>query len=53
LRGLAQAQQVAEILGRALIVAANERGDAVNAAPEAGVSIATETRVVASDAVAA
>ncbi|GLI94837.1 photosynthetic complex putative assembly protein PuhB [Methylocystis echinoides] len=53
LRGMAQARQVGEILGRALIVAANERGAAVNAAPEADVSIATEARVVASDAVAA
>jgi hypothetical protein len=52
LRGLAQAQQVGEILGRALVAAAKERGEAFNAAPETGNTI-TETRVTARDAVAA
>jgi Bacterial PH domain len=52
LRGLAQAQQVGEILGRALIAAAKERGDAFNAEPDTAAT-ATEQRVTARDAVAA
>lgn len=52
LRGLAQAQQVGDILGRALIDAAKERGEAFNAAPDT-TPPATEQRVAAREAVAA
>lgn len=53
MRGLAQAQQVGEILGRALVAAANERGDAYSTAPDPSAATETETRVTASNAIAA
>jgi hypothetical protein len=53
LRGLAQAGQVAEILGRALVAAARERGDIFNAAPEQAAPATPETPVATQDAVAA
>jgi hypothetical protein len=53
LRGLPQARQVGEILGRALVAAAKERGDVFNAATETGEAFENETPVAARDAVAA
>jgi hypothetical protein len=52
LRGLSQARQVGEILGRALIAAATERGDTFNAEIEAAKPL-TEHRVTSHDAVTA
>lgn len=52
LRGLSQAQQVGDILGRALIAAAKERGDNFDAAPVAAAPV-TQARGATRDAVAA
>ncbi len=52
LRGLPQARQVGEILGRALIAAAKERGDSFSAVTEASTPV-TQERAPARDAVAA
>lgn len=53
LRGLAQAQKVGEILGRALVAAAQERGDAFTAVTEAPLRTTTGARVTTDQAVAA
>jgi hypothetical protein len=53
LRGLAHAQQVGDILGRALVAAANARGDAFTTASESNDAPAAKANVAAGDAVAA
>ncbi len=55
LRGLPKAQEVGDILGRALVAAARARGDAFVASPEATPDSAPEaqTHVAAGDAIAA
>lgn len=55
LRGLAKAQVVGDILGRALVLAAKARGDTVAPAPElsSNSAPATQTHVARSDAIAA
>lgn len=52
MRGLAQAQQVGDILGRALAAAAQERGEAFSLEPDKAVN-SNKTSVVTGDAVAA
>lgn len=52
LRGLANARQIGDILGRALVAAANERGEVFTTTQEAS-SATTESPVATGDAVAA
>ena len=53
LRGLADARHVGEIVGRAMVAAANERGDAFTAGQEITSPSSRDTSVPATDAVAA
>lgn len=53
LRGLADARHVGDILGRALVAAAQERGDAHIAGQEATASDMTATNITADNAIAA
>jgi hypothetical protein len=53
LRGLADARHVGEIIGRALIAAANERGDAFTTGQEISPASGPEASVPTTDAVAA